>query len=164
MEVMKKTGINFSKVLLKYSYPFLSSMSIELSFCSILQVKAADNRIIQEQLNQKVNNYFRTSYKDSFSKSHDFIYWLWLTFFYQISECEGLQETVASLKLQLADTLELRNTPKDERLAQVSFIVPTFSLLSDHHNSLSSRFRGNIMGCFFIKNILPILFLYCIFK
>lgn len=62
MEVMKKTGINFSKVLLKYSHPFLSSMSVELSFCSILQVKAADNRIIQEQLNQKVNNYFRTSY------------------------------------------------------------------------------------------------------
>uniref|UniRef100_A0A0A0KYS1 Kinesin-like protein n=1 Tax=Cucumis sativus TaxID=3659 RepID=A0A0A0KYS1_CUCSA len=53
-----------------------------------LEVKAADNRIIQEQLNQK------------------------------ISECEGLHETVASLKLQLADTLELRNTPKDERLAQ----------------------------------------------
>ncbi|KAA0041224.1 centromere-associated protein E-like [Cucumis melo var. makuwa] len=53
-----------------------------------LEVKAADNRIIQEQLNQK------------------------------ISECEGLQETVASLKQQLADTLELRNTPKDERLAQ----------------------------------------------
>lgn len=53
-----------------------------------LEVKAADNRIIQEQLNQK------------------------------ISECEGLQETVASLKQQLTDTLELRNIPKDERLAQ----------------------------------------------
>ncbi|XVF55976.1 hypothetical protein PTKIN_Ptkin06aG0079000 [Pterospermum kingtungense] len=44
-----------------------------------LEVKAADNRIIQEQLNQK------------------------------ISECEGLQETVASLKQQLNDALELQN-------------------------------------------------------
>ncbi|KAK1557769.1 hypothetical protein Q3G72_031575 [Acer saccharum] len=44
-----------------------------------LEVKAADNRIIQEQLNQK-------------------------TF-----ECEGLQETIASLKQQLSDALELRN-------------------------------------------------------
>ncbi|GLT27119.1 hypothetical protein SLA2020_021450 [Shorea laevis] len=44
-----------------------------------LEVKAADNRIIQEQLNQK------------------------------ICECEGLQETIASLKQQLSDTLELRN-------------------------------------------------------
>ncbi|XP_023517696.1 kinesin-like protein KIN-7K, chloroplastic [Cucurbita pepo subsp. pepo] len=57
-----------------------------------LEVKAADNRIIQEQLNQK------------------------------ISECEGLQETVASLKQQLADTLELQNTPKDEKLAQATEI------------------------------------------
>ncbi|KAJ1432996.1 P-loop containing nucleoside triphosphate hydrolase [Sesbania bispinosa] len=44
-----------------------------------LEVKAADNRIIQEQLNQK------------------------------ICECESLQETVASLKQQLADALELKN-------------------------------------------------------
>ncbi|KAJ9695583.1 hypothetical protein PVL29_010857 [Vitis rotundifolia] len=44
-----------------------------------LEVKAADNRIIQEQLNQK---------------SH---------------ECEGLQETVASLKQQLSEALESRN-------------------------------------------------------
>ncbi|XP_022747158.1 kinesin-like protein KIN-7K, chloroplastic isoform X1 [Durio zibethinus] len=44
-----------------------------------LEVKAADNRIIQEQLNQK------------------------------ICECEGLQETVASLKLQLSDALESQN-------------------------------------------------------
>nr|KYP70631.1 Kinesin-related protein 11 [Cajanus cajan] len=42
-------------------------------------VKAADNRIIQEQLNQK------------------------------ICECESQQETIASLKQQLADALELRN-------------------------------------------------------
>ncbi|XP_022149413.1 kinesin-like protein KIN-7K, chloroplastic [Momordica charantia] len=62
-----------------------------------LEVKAADNRIIQEQLNQK------------------------------ISECEGLQETVASLKQQLADTLELRNCSPmvkeaDEILAQATEI------------------------------------------
>ncbi|XP_039057182.1 kinesin-like protein KIN-7K, chloroplastic [Hibiscus syriacus] len=44
-----------------------------------LEVKAADNRIIQEQLNLK------------------------------ICECEGLQETVASLKQQLSDALELQN-------------------------------------------------------
>ncbi|MBA0752465.1 hypothetical protein Gogos_001298, partial [Gossypium gossypioides] len=43
------------------------------------QVKAADNRIIQEQLNLK------------------------------ICECEGLQETVASLKQQLSDALESQN-------------------------------------------------------
>ncbi|KAF5938205.1 hypothetical protein HYC85_025711 [Camellia sinensis] len=45
-----------------------------------LEVKAADNRIIQEQLNQK------------------------------ICECEGLQETIASLKQQLSDALELKNS------------------------------------------------------
>ncbi|XP_022967700.1 kinesin-like protein KIN-7K, chloroplastic isoform X1 [Cucurbita maxima] len=55
-----------------------------------LEVKAADNRIIQEQLDQR------------------------------ISECEDLQETVAALKQQLADTLELRNVPKDVRLAQAT--------------------------------------------
>ncbi|KAG8483758.1 hypothetical protein CXB51_023455 [Gossypium anomalum] len=44
-----------------------------------LEVKAADNRIIQEQLNLK------------------------------ICECEGLQETVASLKQQLSDALESPN-------------------------------------------------------
>ncbi|KAK8590278.1 hypothetical protein V6N13_089039 [Hibiscus sabdariffa] len=44
-----------------------------------LEVKAADNRIIQEQLNLK------------------------------ICECEGLQETVASLKQQLVDAQELQN-------------------------------------------------------
>ncbi|GAY32710.1 hypothetical protein CUMW_003770 [Citrus unshiu] len=45
----------------------------------VSQVKAADNRIIQEQLNQK------------------------------ICECEGLQETIGFLKQQLNDALELRN-------------------------------------------------------
>ncbi|XP_024037577.1 kinesin-like protein KIN-7K, chloroplastic isoform X2 [Citrus clementina] len=45
----------------------------------VSQVKAADNRIIQEQLNEK------------------------------ICECEGLQETIGFLKQQLNDALELRN-------------------------------------------------------
>ncbi|OVA20703.1 Kinesin [Macleaya cordata] len=45
-----------------------------------LEVKTADNRIIQEQLNQK------------------------------ICECEALQETVTSLKQQLSDALETRNS------------------------------------------------------
>ncbi|XP_022747162.1 kinesin-like protein KIN-7K, chloroplastic isoform X2 [Durio zibethinus] len=53
-----------------------------------LEVKAADNRIIQEQLNQK------------------------------ICECEGLQETVASLKLQLSDALESQNVTEIEELKQ----------------------------------------------
>ncbi|XP_047147019.1 kinesin-like protein KIN-7L, chloroplastic isoform X1 [Vigna umbellata] len=44
-----------------------------------LEVKTADNHIIQEQLNQKIR------------------------------ECESLEETVGSLKQQLADALELRN-------------------------------------------------------
>lgn len=44
-----------------------------------LEVKAADNRIIQEQLEQK------------------------------IGECKGLQETVASLKQQLSEALEFKN-------------------------------------------------------
>lgn len=44
-----------------------------------LEVKAADNRIIQEHLNQKIH------------------------------ECEGLQDTIASLKQQLSDALELKH-------------------------------------------------------
>ncbi|XVE96146.1 hypothetical protein REPUB_Repub02eG0196300 [Reevesia pubescens] len=53
-----------------------------------LEVKAADNRIIQEQLNQK------------------------------ICECEGLQETVASLKQQLSDALESQNVSPIATYAQ----------------------------------------------
>lgn len=45
-----------------------------------LEVKTADNRVIQEQLNQKIH------------------------------ECEGLQATVASLKQQLSTELDLRNS------------------------------------------------------
>lgn len=45
-----------------------------------LEVKAADNRIIQEQLNQK------------------------------ICECEGMHDTIVSLKQQLSDAQELRNS------------------------------------------------------
>ncbi|KAJ4835033.1 Kinesin-like protein KIN-7L, chloroplastic [Turnera subulata] len=55
----------------------LTSQLNEKSF--ELEVKAADNRIIQEQLTQKT------------------------------SECEELQETIVSLKQQLSDALELRN-------------------------------------------------------
>ncbi|MBA0800599.1 hypothetical protein Gohar_011024, partial [Gossypium harknessii] len=50
-------------------------------------VKAADNRIIQEQLNRKVDIPTQPV----------------------ICECEGLQETVASLKQQLSDALESPN-------------------------------------------------------
>ncbi|MFQ6631874.1 hypothetical protein Gotur_010035, partial [Gossypium turneri] len=50
-------------------------------------VKAADNRIIQEQLNRKVDIPTQP----------------------MICECEGLQETVASLKQQLSDALESPN-------------------------------------------------------
>ncbi|KAG4927982.1 hypothetical protein JHK84_053544 [Glycine max] len=59
------------------SNSFIASDKTEES--GALQVKAADNRVIQEQLNQK------------------------------ICECESQQETIASLKQQLADALELRN-------------------------------------------------------
>ncbi|MBA0857578.1 hypothetical protein Goshw_014201, partial [Gossypium schwendimanii] len=52
-----------------------------------LEVKAADNRIIQEQLNRKVDIPTQP----------------------MICECEGLQETVASLKRQLSDALESPN-------------------------------------------------------
>ncbi|XP_017611082.2 kinesin-like protein KIN-7K, chloroplastic isoform X2 [Gossypium arboreum] len=54
-------------------------VSSNMEKSEISQVKAADNRIIQEQLNRK------------------------------ICECEGLQETVASLKQQLSDALESPN-------------------------------------------------------
>ncbi|XVF07408.1 hypothetical protein REPUB_Repub06bG0136200 [Reevesia pubescens] len=58
-----------------------------------LEVKAADNRIIQEQLNLK------------------------------ICECEGLQETVTSLKQQLSDALESQNvspiTSYSQRFAEI---------------------------------------------
>ncbi|KAH9674007.1 kinesin-like protein KIN-7K [Citrus sinensis] len=59
------------------SFAELAAQLNEKSF--ELEVKAADNRIIQEQLNQK------------------------------ICECEGLQETIGFLKQQLNDALELRN-------------------------------------------------------
>ncbi|RZC25396.1 kinesin-like protein KIN-7K, chloroplastic isoform X1 [Glycine soja] len=57
-----------------------------------LEVKTADNHIIQEQLNQKIH------------------------------ECESLQETIGSLKQQLADALELRN-----------FSPHHFSVTKDYH-------------------------------
>ncbi|CAK7342265.1 unnamed protein product [Dovyalis caffra] len=57
-----------------------------------LEVKAADNRIIQEQLNQKLMAGSNLTLP-----------------LHQICECEGLQETVVSLKQQLSDALELKN-------------------------------------------------------
>ncbi|KAF8403938.1 hypothetical protein HHK36_012045 [Tetracentron sinense] len=63
---------------LSQSFAELAGQLNEKSF--ELEVKAADNRIIQEQLNQK------------------------------ICECEGLQEAVASLKQQLSGALESRNS------------------------------------------------------
>ncbi|KAH1262089.1 Kinesin-like protein KIN-7D, chloroplastic [Glycine max] len=57
-----------------------------------LEVKTADNHIIQEQLNQKIH------------------------------ECESLQETIGSLKQQLAGALELRN-----------FSPHHFSVTKDYH-------------------------------
>ncbi|KAH9674013.1 kinesin-like protein KIN-7K [Citrus sinensis] len=66
------------------SFAELAAQLNEKSF--ELEVKAADNRIIQEQLNQKVQ-----------------------ILSINICECEGLQETIGFLKQQLNDALELRN-------------------------------------------------------
>ncbi|XP_027924353.1 kinesin-like protein KIN-7K, chloroplastic isoform X2 [Vigna unguiculata] len=72
-----------------------------------LEVKAADNRIIQEQLNQK------------------------------ICECESQQETIASLKQQLADA-ELRNSiPVVNRSLD-------FSVTKDYHGEIHLD-KGNKM-------------------
>ncbi|KAK7336673.1 hypothetical protein VNO77_17219 [Canavalia gladiata] len=73
-----------------------------------LEVKAADNRIIQEQLNQK------------------------------ICECESQQETIASLKQQLADALELRNFSPLVNHSQ------HFSITKDNHVELHHD-KGNVM-------------------
>ncbi|KAH9737633.1 kinesin-like protein KIN-7K [Citrus sinensis] len=66
------------------SFAELAAQLNEKSF--ELEVKAADNRIIQEQLNEKVQ-----------------------ILSINICECEGLQETIGFLKQQLNDALELRN-------------------------------------------------------
>uniref|UniRef100_A0A7N2M358 Uncharacterized protein n=2 Tax=Quercus lobata TaxID=97700 RepID=A0A7N2M358_QUELO len=71
-----------------------------------LEVKAADNRIIQEQLNQK------------------------------ICECEELQETVASLKQQLSNALELRT------FSPVVSYSQQFSETKSSHGELGSD-KGN---------------------
>lgn len=71
-----------------------------------LEVKAADNRIIQEQLNQK------------------------------ICECEELQETVASLKQQLSNALELRT------FSPVVSYSQRFSETKSSHGELGSD-KGN---------------------
>lgn len=66
------------KLELSQSVSVLMEQLNEKSF--ELEVKVADNRIIQEHLNQK------------------------------IGECEGLHNSIASLKQQLSDALELRNS------------------------------------------------------
>ncbi|XP_054809038.1 kinesin-like protein KIN-7K, chloroplastic [Prosopis cineraria] len=72
-----------------------------------LEVKAADNRVIQEQLNQKIR------------------------------ECEGLQETIASLKQQLADALELKSFgPVDHS--------QHFSITKEHHGE-RHLYEENVM-------------------
>ncbi|TQD99062.1 hypothetical protein C1H46_015329 [Malus baccata] len=80
--VEKKIGESFShnkmgQLEASQSFAEVMEQLNEKSF--ELEVKAADNRIIQEQLEQK------------------------------IGECKGLQETVASLKQQLSEALEFKN-------------------------------------------------------
>ena len=58
---------------------------------------------------------------------------------------------MASLKQQLADTHELRNIPKDVRLAQVFSTVPTSPPLDDHHNSLVGSVISMLRTFFPIK-------------
>ncbi|RDX83540.1 Kinesin-like protein KIN-7K, chloroplastic, partial [Mucuna pruriens] len=88
------------------SNSFIASDKTEQS--GALQVKAADNRIIQEQLNQK------------------------------IGECESQQETIVSLKQQLADALELRNFSPVVNHSQ------NFSLTKDYRGELHLD-KGNVM-------------------
>uniref|UniRef100_A0A0R0L5B9 Kinesin-like protein n=1 Tax=Glycine max TaxID=3847 RepID=A0A0R0L5B9_SOYBN len=77
----------------KYQIHSLTELMTQLNEKSFeLEVKTADNHIIQEQLNQKIH------------------------------ECESLQETIGSLKQQLADALELRN-----------FSPHHFSVTKDYH-------------------------------
>ncbi|XP_028777544.1 kinesin-like protein KIN-7K, chloroplastic isoform X2 [Neltuma alba] len=72
-----------------------------------LEVKAADNRVIQEQLNQKIR------------------------------ECESFQETIDSLKKQLADALELKSfLPVDHS--------QHFSITKEHHGE-SHLDKENVM-------------------
>lgn len=73
--------------------------------CLLIQVKTADNHIIQQQLSQKVQ---------ILKLLPSIIFFILLLvkrvlWHSQIHECESLQETIGSLKHQLADALELRN-------------------------------------------------------
>lgn len=81
-----------------------------------LEVKAADNRIIQEQLNQK------------------------------ICECESLQETVASLKQQLTDAIELRNfSPVVNHLQHFPGTKDYHGELYPNKGNMDSTNEGNLM-------------------
>lgn len=75
------------------------------------QVKTADNRIIQDQLNQKVPHWSSHICKTGILSFRFERYWYsFFNFpFKQIAECEELKETVASLRQQLSDTAEPRN-------------------------------------------------------
>ncbi|KAK9079210.1 hypothetical protein SSX86_000880 [Deinandra increscens subsp. villosa] len=65
----------------------VSELEVQLSEKSFeLEVKSGDNRVLQEQLNQKIN------------------------------ECEGLQETINSLKQQLSDARSEFEAEKDARI------------------------------------------------
>ncbi|GMN55926.1 hypothetical protein TIFTF001_025041 [Ficus carica] len=80
------------------------------------EVKTADNRVIQEQLNQK------------------------------ISECEGLQETVASLKQQLSEALEPRNF--SPVLSHPQNSIETKSLSGEHctdNESSAPKDHNNVL-------------------
>lgn len=104
------------------------------------QVKAADNRIIQEQLNQKVRKPLDPNYIWNFICfiSHviaQVLFWFHVTFF-QICECEELQETVASLKQQLSNALELRT------FSPVVSYSQRFSETKSSHGELGSD-KGN---------------------
>ncbi|GAV63985.1 Kinesin domain-containing protein [Cephalotus follicularis] len=100
---------NIGKVEISQSIAELVAQLHEKSF--ELEVKAADNRVIQEQLNQK------------------------------ICECEGFQETIASLKQQLSDALELRNYNPAAIYSQR--FTETKSLHGDHRSDKETALLKN---------------------
>lgn len=79
----------------------------ETSVSFIFQVKVADNRVIQEQLSQKVSHPSNILCKiviGLYSRPTDKC-----STFCQIDECEKLQQTVLSLQGQLSEARELKN-------------------------------------------------------
>lgn len=83
-----------------------------------LEVKTADNRVIQEQLNQKT------------------------------CECEGLQETIKSLRQQLSDGLDLRNLSPSfsysQRFAGVKSFLGELGL-DKEDNLLTDKNEGSLV-------------------